>query len=254
MDRLVLVALVLVGCGSEKKKESAEKKPEPPPVATPTADAAPDEWAEARMDMVDKTIVRRGITDERVITAMRVTPRHEFVPPDIRYRAYEDNPLPIGFDKTISQAFIVATMTEAAHVKPGDKVLEIGTGSGYQAAVLALMGAKVYTMEIHPQLAARTGEVFKRLGYSSIHLKVGDGFYGWPEEAPFDAILVTCAAPSVPKMLVGQLKVGGRMVIPLGDEVSQTLDVITRATKDHVDTEELMDVRFGPMIGEIEKK
>jgi len=201
--------------------------------------------------MVDKTIVRRGITDERVITAMRITPRHEFVPPQIRHKSYEDSPLPIGFDKTISQAYIVATMTEAAHVKPGDKVLEIGTGSGYQAAVLAMMGAKVYTMEIHDQLAARTRLVLERLGYRNVHLKVADGFYGWPDEAPFDAILVTCAAPDVPKPLLEQLKVGGHMVIPVGT-VDQSLEVVTK-TATGADRQPLMDVRFGPMIGAIER-
>lgn len=241
--------VVLLACDSGK---SSPPKPAPsalPPVAAKPAPPT-DPWVEARLEMVDKTIVRRGITDERVIDAMRITPRHEFVPPDIRQRAYDDTALPIGFDKTISQAFIVATMTEAARIKAGDKVLEIGTGSGYQAAVLATLGAKVYTIEIMPELAKRTQQVLDKLGYRDVHLKVGDGYYGWPEQAPFDAILVTCAAATVPKPLLAQLKTGGKLVMPIG-ETDQALDVLTKT--DHgMQSDELMGVMFGRMLGAVE--
>ncbi|NVB79542.1 MAG: protein-L-isoaspartate(D-aspartate) O-methyltransferase [Kofleriaceae bacterium] len=202
--------------------------------------------------MVDRTIVARGITDARVITAMRLTPREQFVPPSIRDQAYDDRPLPIGYDKTISQAYIVALMTEMAKVKPGDRVLEIGTGSGYQAAVLAVMGAKVYTIEIDEPLAARTRDVLKLAGFGRVSLKLGDGYFGWADAAPFDEIIVTCAVPDrPPPALVAQLKVGGRMVVPLGTD-DQHLEVITK-TSDGISRERLIDVRFGPMIGEVEK-
>ena len=164
--------------------------------------------------MVDRTIVARGITDKLVISAMRLTPRHAFVPPAQRYQAYEDHAIPIGYDKTISQPFIVATMTQALHIKAGDKVLEVGTGSGYQAALLAMMGAQVYTMEIAEPLATRTRKVLDATGFAKVNVKLGDGYFGWPDEAPFDAIIVTCAAPDVPRPLLNQLKVGGRHVIP----------------------------------------
>ena len=238
--------VVLVACDSGKKHE-----PPRPAEVKPAAAIPSDPWVEARLEMVQKTIVDRGITDSRVINAMRITPRHEFVPPDMRYRAYDDSALPIGFDKTISQAFIVATMTEAAHVKAGDKVLEIGTGSGYQAAVLAMIGAKVYTIEIHPELGKRTQQVLAKLGYRDVHMRIGDGYYGWPEAAPFDAILVTCAAADVPAPLLAQLKVGGKIIIPLGD-TDQVLSTITK-TANGVERNGLMDVLFGPMVGAIRK-
>lgn len=202
--------------------------------------------------MVARTIVGRDIRDARVIAAMKLTPREQFVPPALRDQAYDDRPLPIGFEKTISQAYIVALMTEAAKVKPGDRVLEIGTGSGYQAAVLAVMGAKVYTIEIHEELAARTRDVLKASGFGRVNLKIGDGYFGWPEAAPFDEIIVTCAVPDrPPPALVAQLRVGGRMVLPLGSD-DQHLEVITR-TATGLERERLIDVRFGPMIGEVEK-
>jgi protein-L-isoaspartate(D-aspartate) O-methyltransferase len=253
--RIVAIAFVAVGaCG--KREAEPRKTPERAAAATPRDAAevkAPDPWAEARFDMVDRTIAARGIKDERVLAAMKLTPRHEFVPPSIRHRAYDDSPLPIGFDLTISQPFIVATMTEAAHIKAGDKVLEIGTGSGYQAAVLATMGAKVYTMELHPELSKRTQLVLKKLGYRDIAMRTGDGYYGWPDAAPFDAILITCATAALPPPLVQQLKVGGRIVVPLGDDYEQELMAITK-TDDGLENDALMGVRFGPMKGEIDKQ
>jgi protein-L-isoaspartate(D-aspartate) O-methyltransferase len=202
--------------------------------------------------MVSDQLEARGIKDAHVLTAMRLVPRHAFVPPNIRDHAYDDRALPIGFDKTISQPYIIAAMTEAAHVKAGDKVLEIGTGSGYQAAVLAMMGAKVFTIEIHDELAARSRRVLDASGFSQVKLKNADGFYGWPDEAPFDAILVTCAAPTIPKPLLEQLKPGGRLVMPLGDD-DQQIVAVTKGTDDSLERETVMDsVLFGQMTGQIE--
>jgi len=202
--------------------------------------------------MVERTIVARGVTDGRVIAAMKITPRHEFVPPAIRHQAYDDRALPIGFDLTISQPYIVATMTEAAQVKAGDRVLEIGTGSGYQAAVLAMMGAKVYTIELHEELARRTKLVLDKLGFRDVQLRTADGYFGWPDAAPFDAILITCATPDIPPALLAQLKRGGKIVAPLGSDYHQELEVITK-TDDGVERVSLMAVNFGPMKGEVEK-
>ena len=197
--------------------------------------------------MVDATIVARGVADPHVLAAIRRVPRQEFVPPDLRTRAYEDNPLAIGWDQTISQPYIVAAMTEAAHVGPGKRVLEIGTGSGYQCAVLAELGADVYSIEIVEPLAQRTHALLARLGYDKLHLRIGDGYGGWPEAAPFDAIIVTAAPPEIPKPLVDQLAVGGRLVIPVGDK-SQQLEVVAR-NGSGTTTETMFDVEFVPMTG-----
>ena len=240
--RLALVALLVVACKHDTAAPPPPQKQEPPPKPY-------DPYAETRERMVTQTIEGRGVRDRRVLDAMREVPRDEFVPPQIRHRAYEDSPQQIGFGLTISQPFIVALMTEAAHVKPGSKVLEIGTGSGYQAAVLAAMGADVYTLEINEGLAKRTRAVLAKLGLDQIHMQIGDGYYGWPKEAPFDAIIVTAAPPHVPPPLVQQLKIGGRLVAPVGPEDNQWLNVITREPSgEHFD--ELIQVRFGPMIGE----
>jgi protein-L-isoaspartate(D-aspartate) O-methyltransferase len=248
---MVALALLLTACKAEPKQQA---KVEATPIAAP-ADAAPskapDEFAEARFEMVERTLVARDITDARVIAAMKITPRHEFVPPDIRHLGYEDRPLPIGFDLTISQPYIVAFMTQAIQVKAGDKVLEIGTGSGYQAAVLAMMGAKVYTMEIHPELGARTKQVLAKLGFKDVAMKIGDGYRGWPDAAPFDAIMITCATPEVPPPLREQLKSGGRIIAPIGDDYGQSLVLMTKNGSTWV-SQSLMDVRFGPMKGQIE--
>lgn len=160
----------------------------------------------------------RGIKDERVLAAMRTVPRHEFVPEDVRFSAYEDRPLPIGHGQTISQPFIVAFMTEQLRPQPSDKVLEIGTGSGYQAAVLSGLVKEVFTIEIVEPLAKRATADLHRLGYTNVFVRIGDGYKGWPERAPFDAIIVTCAPDQVPQPLVEQLKEGGRMIIPVGPE------------------------------------
>ena len=179
--------------------------------ATPTQD-----FMEERLELVANTIERRGVKDPDVLRAMRTVPRHEFVPADLLAYAYEDHPLPIGYGQTISQPYVVAWMTELVELKPGEKVLEIGTGSGYQAAVLAELGfVEVYSIEIIPELAARAEAVLSRLGYQ-VAVKQGDGYYGWEEYAPFDAIIVTAAPDHLPSPLVAQLVEGGRLVIPIG--------------------------------------
>ncbi|MGB9775343.1 MAG: protein-L-isoaspartate(D-aspartate) O-methyltransferase [Anaerolineae bacterium] len=187
--------------------------PAPSPTVAPVDDAR---YAQMRERMVIETIQARGIRDERVLEAMRTVPRHLFVPEEERPHAYGDYPLPIGFGQTISQPYIVALMTELLDLKPGDRVLEVGTGSGYQAAVLAsIPGVEVYSIEIIPELARSAKERLEQLGYR-VTCKQGDGYYGWPEYAPFDAIIVTAAPDHIPPPLVEQLAVGGRMVIPVG--------------------------------------
>ena len=175
-----------------------------------------DGYEDARQVMVARQLQRRDITDPRVLIAMGTVPRHRFVPGALASQAYGDYPLPIGGGQTISQPYIVALMTQWAEVAPGDKVLEVGTGSGYQAAVLAELTEKVFSIEIRPELARRASALLKEMGYGRVQVRSGDGYRGWPEEAPFDAILVTAAAPRVPPALAAQLKEGGRLVIPLG--------------------------------------
>ena len=245
-----LLAFVL-GCGADKSPPSPAPAPaKPPPVEAPKVNA----HDAARNKMVDDTIVARGVKDPRVVAAMRKVHRHRLVPPDLQPRAYEDTPLPIGFDQTISQPYIVAAMTEAAQLTAGEKVLEIGTGSGYQAAVLAeLGGVEIYSIEIVKPLAERTHELLDRMGYKDLHLRIGDGYQGWPDAAPFDAIIVTAAPQKVPQPLIDQLAVGGRLVIPVGRDGDQDLKVITRG-KDGTTTESLFPVRFVPMTGEALKK
>ena len=244
----IMLAAIALGCRSEK--QPPPKVPPPPQHAqVPAAEA--DSFAEQRERMVTDTISKRGVSDPRVLAAMRATPRHELVPAELRARSYEDRPLPIGFDQTISQPYIVAAMTEAAQLAPGEKVLEVGTGSGYQAAVLAELGAEVYTIEIVEALGKRARADLERLGYRRIQFRIGDGYLGWPEAAPFDAIVVTAAPPEIPRPLIDQLAVGGRLVIPVGDD-DQKLQVITRRA-DGTTTETLYDVRFVPMTGEAQR-
>jgi protein-L-isoaspartate(D-aspartate) O-methyltransferase len=224
------------------------KKDEPPPPKQEKTVEKYDPYRVDRERMVERTVATRGVTDERVLEAMRRVPRHELVPDDVRANAYEDRPLPIGFTKTISQPYIVAAMTEAVKLRPGDKVLEIGTGSGYQAAVLAEMGNDVYTIEIMPELADRARADLGRIGYADVHVRAADGYAGWPDAAPFDAIIVTAAAPSIPGTLFDQLATGGRMVLPVGED-DQVLQVVTK-TKDVPQVETLFEVRFSQMVGE----
>ena len=205
-----------------------------------------------RMSMVERQLIARDITDPSVIEAMQRVLRHRFVPEDIRARAYDDRPLPIGYRQTISQPYIVAYMTQALRLAPGARVLEIGTGSGYQTAVLAELAGTVYSIEIVPPLAARAAATLAELGYDNLRLREGDGYAGWPEAAPFDAIMVTAAPDHVPQPLVDQLAVGGRMIIPVGDR-RQTLTVLTR-TDDGVTEEAVLPVLFVPMTGEAERR
>ncbi len=203
--------------------------------------------------MVQQQLKARGIKDERVLTTMAKVPREEFVPADARVDAYEDGPLPIGYDQTISQPYIVAFMTEQLRLKPSDRLLEIGSGSGYQAAVLAELAADVYTIEIIEPLAKSAEATLQRLGYKNVHLRVGDGYQGWPEEAPFDAIIVTCAPDKVPQPLVDQLKDGGRMVIPVGERFAQQLYLLEKKNGQLKESATL-PVRFVPMVRETQKK
>jgi protein-L-isoaspartate(D-aspartate) O-methyltransferase len=178
---------------------------------------------------------------------MRILPRHEFVPQDVRPFAYENRPLPIGNDQTISQPFIVAIMTHLLDLEADDRVLEIGTGSGYQAAVLASLVDEVFTIEIVPQLGERAGATLQRLGFTNVHTRIGDGYRGWPEEAPFDAIIVTAAAGQVPPPLVEQLKAGGRMIIPVdGNLAAEQLTLIEKRMDGSVTSRQVMAVRFVP--------
>jgi len=205
-----------------------------------------------RKRMVDVDLLGRDIRDPRVLAAMLKVPRHEFVTADFKEHAYADAPLPIGKDQTISQPYIVALMTQVAQLQPTDRVLEIGTGSGYQAAVLAEIVQEVYTIEIIESLASDSQYRLKRLGYGNVTVKHGDGYRGWEEFAPFDAILLTAAAPKIPKPLIEQLKEGGRMVLPLEGFLFQNLIRITKE-QGRLKREEITGVRFVPMTGTVRK-
>jgi protein-L-isoaspartate(D-aspartate) O-methyltransferase len=205
-----------------------------------------------RLSMVATQIEARGIKNRLVLDAMRSVPRHLFVPESMRPDAYRDGPLPIGHRQTISQPYIVALMTELLEPDPEMKVLEIGTGSGYQAAVLAECVREVYSIEIVPELGKQAAELLDRLGYDNVHARIGDGYDGWPDQAPFDAIMVTAAPAEIPRPLLEQLAVGGRLVIPVG-RGSQDLVVVTR-TKDGFERRLSTPVRFVPMTGKAEKQ
>jgi protein-L-isoaspartate(D-aspartate) O-methyltransferase len=205
--------------------------------------------AARRESMVATQIEARGIHDALTLKAMREVPRHRFVPPEAVGAAYGDYPLPIGHRQTISQPYIVAFMTEALRLRAGDKVLEVGTGSGYQAAVLAAMGMKVFTIEIVEPLATESRERLSSLGYSDVFVRSGDGYAGWPEEAPFDGILVTAAAPRVPEPLKAQLKEGGRLVIPVGEDFQEL--VVVRRREASYEEKRVLAVRFVPMTGKV---
>ena len=207
-----------------------------------------DYYREARQVMVETQIRRRGILDPRVLAAMTKVPRHRFIPRQLWEQSYSDYPLPIGEEQTISQPYIVALMTEALELAGPEKVLELGTGSGYQAAILAALAAQVFTIERIPSLARAAQQVLTSLGYANVHVIVADGTLGWPGEAPFDAILVTAGSPQVPPPLVDQLAMGGRLVIPVGDRYTQTLTRVRR-TPDGLKHEYLGGCRFVKLIG-----
>lgn len=211
-------------------------------------------WAQTaeerdRRAMVERQIVLRGVCDTAVLRAMLAVPRHEFVPADLRGAAYADHPVPIGYGQTVSQPYIVAYMTEMIRPRRGMKVLEVGTGSGYQAAILAELGCEVYTVEIFEALATSAGERLKRLGYGRVTVRHGDGHYGWAAAAPFDAILVTAAAGYIPPVLTEQLRLGGRLVIPVGSLYGvQNLILVEKDASGDVRTRNLLPVRFVPML------
>ena len=211
---IVLVLLLVPGDGPQPTATVPAQSNKP--LSPATVPAPSDERLEERMSMVDSQIRRRGVTDQEVLEAMERVPRHEFVPRDLKAQAYTDRPLPIGYGQTISQPYIVALMTELLQLKSTDRVLEIGTGSGYQAAILAETVAEVYTIEIIEGLASESGERLERLGYTNIHTLHADGYHGWEEHAPFDAIIVTAAPDHIPQSLVQQLKDGAKLVIPWG--------------------------------------
>lgn len=215
---------------------------------TPFAVSQTDNFSIERARMVDEQIATRGVRNPAVLDAMKSVPRHEFVPEAYRRLAYADRPLPIGLDQTISQPYIVALMTELVDPKPGDRILEVGTGSGYQAAVISRIVKEVYTIEIIPELAESARERLQRLGYENVTVRQGDGYLGWPEEAPFDGILVTAGATEIPKPLVDQLKPGGRMVIPVSTSFnSQVLRVIEKRPDGSTQTRDVIPVRFVPL-------
>ncbi len=217
--------------------------------ATCVAGDDKDEYLNQRLKMVAEQIEARGVSDALVLAAMRQVPRHLFVPAQERSQAYGDHPLPIGYGQTISQPYIVAYMTEVLRLTGQEKVLEIGTGSGYQAAILAETAKEVYSMEIIPPLHAQAKARLASLGFENVSLKAADGYFGWPEEAPFDGIIVTCAAAHIPPPLIRQLKPGGRMVIPVGP--SMFIQDLILAQKDkggRVTTRSLMAVRFVPLV------
>jgi protein-L-isoaspartate(D-aspartate) O-methyltransferase len=214
--------------------------------------AAVDNTTEARRRMVDEQLVARDVTDTAVLSAMRRVPRHRFLDDDMRRYAYADRPIAIGHGATISQPYVVAKMTELARVRKGDRVLDVGTGSGYQAAVLAEMGAEVYGVEIVPELAERAAAVLAALGYKNVQVRAGDGYAGWSEHAPFKAIIVAAAAPTLPKPLIEQLAPGGRLVIPMGRGV-QDLMVYEKDPRGGLRIETVFPVQFVPMTGQVER-
>jgi protein-L-isoaspartate(D-aspartate) O-methyltransferase len=211
-------------------------------------------FSEARQRMVERDLKGRDIKDPRVLEAMGRVPRQLFVQPSLRSQAYADHPLPIGEGQTISQPYIVALMTQILHLKPGERVLEIGTGSGYQAAVLAELTDQVYTIEIRESLANQAAQLLKQLGYDKVRVKYGDGYLGWEEAAPFDAIIITAAANHIPPPLIKQLKEGGRLVMPLGSTGHfQTLTLLTKKNG-KTEIQHLIGVAFVPLTGEAQEK
>ena len=229
-----LIAVLLAGCRCEQLELQGD-----------------DSFVTLRARMVEEQLAARDIVDPVVLEVMRQVPRHLYVPEHLQEQAYTDGPLPIGERQTISQPYIVACMTQALQLGQTDKVLEIGTGSGYQAAVLAEIVNQVYTIEIIPALAASARARLARLGYDNVEVRTGDGYLGWPEEAPFDAIMVTAAPDHIPPALVEQLKDGGRLVLPVGDFYQELVRVVRRGDETRAET--LLPVRFVPMTGKAQE-
>jgi len=246
---LATLLAVVPGASCDRlAEEPAPQQGRPQLAAEP---AGEDPFRQARHAMVERDILLRGVVDAAVLDAMRQVPRHRFVPEALVSRAYEDRPLPIGLRQTISQPYIVALMTELAALGPGDRVLEVGTGSGYQAAVLSVLVESVYSIEILEELSLRAQGVLRDLGHDNIEFRVGDGYGGWPEAAPFDAIIVTAAPPHVPQPLLDQLAEGGRMVIPVGTMYQELL--VLEKTAAGVVRRRTIPVRFVPMTGEAQQ-
>ena len=236
------VTLAAMQCGGTVELKNSAN-------AQATALQTRDDFAKERERMVDRQIRTRGISDSSVLKAMRKVPRHRFVPDEVVKAAYEDTPLPIGLSQTISQPYIVAYMTDAADISPNEKVLEIGTGSGYQAAILGEIAKEVYSIEIVPELAERSARILSELGYRNVVTKQGNGYLGWPEKAPFDAIIVTAAPDEVPQPLIDQLAVGGKLVIPVGESGGDQEMLVIERTSKGIKRKKRMPVRFVPMTG-----
>jgi protein-L-isoaspartate(D-aspartate) O-methyltransferase len=232
-----MLILLIIGCSDMSKKEAKQKK---------------DDFTRLREQMVQNQLIYRGVKDKRVLAAISKVERHLFVPENLQKQAYQDEPLPIGYGQTISQPYIVAYMTEQLELKGDEKVLEIGTGSGYQAAILGELAKEVYTIEIVPELGEIAKERLSNLGYTNVHVRIGDGYNGWPERAPFDAVIVTAAPDHIPQPLIDQMKIEGRLIIPVGD-YSQELLLMVKTEKG-IEKKRKIPVRFVPMTGEAEKK
>ena len=251
---VILIAAVILALARAFRSPlgSLDQVPGPAHTPTPAPSAIPspaDAFRDLRLAMVSQQIEGRDVKDPGVLEVMRRVPRHRFVPADKVKLAYEDHPLPIGYGQTISQPYIVALMTEALKMKPGDRVLEIGTGSGYQAAILAELGAEVYTVEIIPELAQQAGERLRSLGYEKVQVLNADGYFGWQEHAPYDAIIVTAAPDHLPQPLVAQLREGGRLIVPIGPQGAiQTLWLFEKR-EGEVQASNLGEVVFVPLTG-----
>lgn len=236
---IFLTIFIFLSCNNKKSLSQIQEKKEMNNI---------DKYYQKRLQMVEYQLKRRDITDEKVLNAMLKVERHRFVPKEYENLAYIDEPLPIGFGQTISQPYIVALMTQLLELKGDEKILEIGTGSGYQAAILAELVKEVYTIEIIPQLAQRAEKLLKDLGYKNIFVKTADGYLGWEEHAPFDGIIVTCAPDHIPQPLIEQLKDGGKIVIPVGEIYQELVVVEKKANK--IVKKNIIPVRFVPMIRE----
>ncbi len=248
LSLILLTSLFFTACAASTDPQTTPSA-NPPQQPTTTDLPGQDEYADLRRDMVERGVIAWGIDDPMVIDAMGTVPRHEFVPEEYIHLAYQNHPLPIGYGQTISQPYIVALMTQELGVEAGDRVLEIGTGSGYQAAILAELGLEVYTIEIIEPLASQAAERLERLGYDGVHTRFGDGYHGWSEAAPFDAIIVTAAPDHVPQPLLMQLKEGAVLVIPVGPVGGyQELWRITRTGPTTLESVSLGGVSFVPLI------
>jgi len=244
-----LAVLAMIALALRIVPQWAQRSSPPTPSPQSSSTPAADSYQPLREHMVTFDIEERGVSDPAVTQAMRTVPRHEFVLPEYLDQAYADHPLPIGYGQTISQPYIVAAMTELLRLKPGDKVLEVGLGSGYQAAILARLTDQVYSVEIVEELHRRATETLQRLGYSQVKTRHADGYYGWEEHAPYDAIIVTCAPDHIPQPLISQLKDGGRLVIPVGPPGSfQTLWLVEKQGE-QTTSRSIMGVVFVPLTG-----